>query len=162
MATRDLPPGTVIGRLPTQRVLTSRDARRSPVGQLLARWERQGATGALPARWYLYVFIASEAAKGAQSAWAPYLQTAPATFDDPLWFDDDERRLLEGSNLALVLAQDEADLRRLYDACFPAVYESFADADAVAPRDTVTWDGIRWARSLYLSRCFPGTSVAVG
>ena len=35
------------------------------------------------------LLVAVEAAKGAASAWAPYLAALPESYTDPLWWDDE-------------------------------------------------------------------------
>lgn len=37
----------------------------------------------------LVLLVAVEAAKGAQSAWGPYLAALPKSYTDPLWWDDE-------------------------------------------------------------------------
>ena len=37
----------------------------------------------------LVLLVAVEAAKGAASAWAPYLAALPESYTDPLWWDDE-------------------------------------------------------------------------
>jgi len=111
-----------------------------------------------PSRWYLYLFVAAERAKGAASAWAPYLASAPHTFDDPLWFTPAERALLKGTNLDAALVLDERQLETLYSATFPGIYEAgLAEATTLFPLAAFSRKHVQWARSLYSSRCFPRT-----
>ena len=114
----------------------------------------------LPSRWYLYLFMVAEAAKGARSHWAPYFATSPTHFDDPLWFTPAQRRLLEGSNLEAALQLDEAMLSTCYAACFPGLHAWAPEAaQTLFPADVFALDRVRWARSLYASRCFPGNAA---
>jgi hypothetical protein len=112
---------------------------------------------ALPRRWYLYVFLCVEAARGSASPWAPYLATAPAVYDDPVWYGPRQRRLLRGTPLATARTRDVGLLVSTHRAIFPSLYALEGAAD-IAPPASCTLARLRWARSLYLTRCFPGPS----
>jgi len=152
--------GTTVAAASLRRVVPCHSAKRAqaPVGSTAAlvadpQW------APFPSRWYLYLFVAAERAKGAASAWAPYLASAPPAFDDPLWFTPAERALLKGTNLDAALALDERQLETLYAATFPGIYEAgLAEAATLFPPGAFSREHVRWARSLYSSRCFPRTT----
>lgn len=47
----------------------------------------------------LCFFLCKEQLKGENSFWWPYLKVLPETFDTPLYFDEEDKKFLEGCNL---------------------------------------------------------------
>ncbi|WIA11094.1 hypothetical protein OEZ85_011239 [Tetradesmus obliquus] len=58
---------------------------------------RELGPGVCDSRSLLVLLLVVERAKGAASAWAPYIDMLPQQYDDPFWWSPDELALLQGS-----------------------------------------------------------------
>ncbi|KAK9464437.1 hypothetical protein V1512DRAFT_255412 [Lipomyces arxii] len=98
------------------------------------------------------LFLSYQKVLGHNSAWAPYIRVLPDTFDTPLYFDEDDMKLLEGTNM-----YGEVELRR------QAWMEEWQDAVKSLPENLdktqFTWDLYLWASTVLTSRSFPSALV---
>lgn len=91
LATRDLPAKHRLFTVPASAALTTRTCTHAP--EIAAA----GLTG-----WTaLAVALTLETALGAKSRWKPYLDMLPATLDLPMFWSDDELRMLAGTGVDL-------------------------------------------------------------
>ena len=69
--------------------------------------------GPLDDRDRLCLLLMIERARGARSKWAPYIDSLPRRYDDPLWWGAEARLLLEGSRAGAAADAAERALERL-------------------------------------------------
>ncbi|XP_035825655.1 SET domain-containing protein 4 [Aplysia californica] len=146
-------PGDTIVSIPAECLITTDTVLASPVGALIQRRRLQFTPQQL-----LSMFLIFERQKGAQSKWAPYLDTLPTTYGTPLYFSRSELSLLVSS----VQEMAESSCRRFRSACEKIMSFVKGDMSGQLPIFTVT--DLRWAwsavntRSVYL-RTHPHPAV---
>ncbi|CCX10593.1 hypothetical protein FPQ18DRAFT_6260 [Pyronema domesticum] len=98
----------------------------------------------------LCFFVSKEVLKGEKSFWAPYLSVLPKEFNTPLYFSEEDKQYLIGTNLA----GNEVEQRR---AAWKAEWESGLEALKKLRESTegYTWELFLWASTVFTSRSFP-------
>jgi hypothetical protein len=82
----------------------------------------------------LCLFVCKEVLKGEKSFWAPYLSVLPKEFHTPLYFSEEDKQYLVGTNLA----GNEVEQRR---AAWKAEWESGLQALKILGEST---EGYTW------------------
>jgi len=111
-------------------MLTVDVAMESSIGrQLTQRWPNDTSRHA-----YLAAYLLTEAAKGSESAWWPYLQSLPAsTAHLASAWSEEELQWLQGTEALEIARENQQDIRNSYEQAralpsFPFTYESYAHA----------------------------------
>jgi hypothetical protein len=82
-----------------------------------------------------------------------YLQSLPAEYDDPAWWDEDEvKTLLFGTNLMEGAMLRRAWLKRIYTALVPELIHEHPE---MFSKSVYTYENFLWAHSAFSSRGFP-------
>mmetsp|Transcript_17086 Transcript_17086/g.48101 ORF Transcript_17086/g.48101 Transcript_17086/m.48101 type:complete len:421 (+) Transcript_17086:145-1407(+) len=84
--------------------------------------------------------------------WDPYIRHLPATFHDPLHWNEEELSNLRGTNLASAFPSYRARVKAHYDAAFTAVH---THNPTVWSKLEVTWERWLWGWSALHSRALP-------
>ena len=114
-ATTDIECSEVYASIPLHMVLTCAAAEASPTGQAALSLNKAGEPITIPSRVVLYLFMISQRANQ-RGYWGPYLRSLPRSYDDPLWWSDEELAMLKGTNLEATVPHILAMLRASYDA----------------------------------------------
>jgi hypothetical protein len=151
-ASEDIPVSGLICRIPAKLMMTDARAAATTVGKLV---QKQGASNSSA----LYVWLVAQrfcAGRGAEDiegepwdgmqpegGWQPYIDVLPRTYEDPMWWSEEEKQsLLAGTPLMVTLQTRDSILRHDYDKLFPSLCESHAD---LFPADVFHWKNFLWA-----------------
>ena len=143
-ALHKIPAGQTVLSVPYSHMLTLDQAKESTIGrQLTQRWDNETSRHA-----YIAAYVLSEAARGNDGDWWPYLQSLPASTNHlaSAW-SDDELQWLKGTE-ALRIAREQQQM----------VQEAYDQARAL-PSFTFTFDSYAHARRLIFSRLFSYTAA---
>eukprot|EP00760_Papus_ankaliazontas_P012236 PhM_4_TR15228/c0_g1_i1/m.48140/K19199/SETD3; histone-lysine N-methyltransferase SETD3 len=144
-ATRRIAPEEVYLRIPLDLIISVSTAHASPaVGPVLRQHFAQQPQVALA------VYLLHERfVSGASSFWAPYISLLPTSHDTPLFFDDADLALLDGTNFRRKVLDD----RWRYRSEYRTVQSTFDSRAAhVFPADVLTLDNYMWAVGILNTR----------
>ncbi|THY13284.1 SET domain-containing protein [Aureobasidium pullulans] len=91
-----------------------------------------------------------------QSFWKPYLDILPSPeqgFETPIFYDDEDRKWLEGTDLHPTLLGREAAWKKYWEDGVQVLKSAGVDTT------NYTWELFRWAATVYSSRSFNGLTV---
>ncbi|KAK9827954.1 hypothetical protein WJX81_000191 [Elliptochloris bilobata] len=159
VAAEDVEPGCCILRVPQRLLLHEGTAYADAEFGAAFRALRSEAGPALDRRMALVLLLLVERARGAASAWAPFIRILPASYDDPTWWPEDDLALVEGTRLGAAAAHHRGALAQLAawrDRLLHLRRE--LGGGELPPGDAWAWaagaDAVRWARSAVWSRAF--------
>ncbi|CAO3643652.1 unnamed protein product [Cunninghamella blakesleeana] len=97
-------------------------------------------------RMVMSLYIAHQKAIGS-SFYAPYLNILPTVIKTPFFFNEDELKYLENTNLAISVRERLQNIKSDYDNLLNHLQEDV--------KKLVTWESFLWAYSVLSSRSFP-------
>ena len=167
-STRDLRVGDVLAHVPASAILCVATALRSRLGKAVATHlgvHLDGAAleqrGGVPARAALQLYLVAcrhHHGDDLPRAHKAYAKSLPPVIPLPVtWPEQQRRQLLAGTDLERRVAQTLGELRRQYDACFPALT---AAEPALFPAAVFTWPAFLWAHTVLSSRAFPASCLS--
>lgn len=138
MATADISSETKLVAVTRDLFLSSAMLNRTALAEPLA------AISGLTPQYKLALVLLTEAAKGPASFWHPYIDTLPAVYDTPIYWDAEEMSELKGSNLLPLTQARQQQLKANYDQVFGYVFENFP---AAVDKSVFTYERFQWAIS---------------
>jgi hypothetical protein len=106
--------------------------------------------GRLSEREVVMLFLLVERARGAVSAWAPYLAALPATPPTPLCWRADELAALKGTTLAEAVAAQRRGVAAAWQRMAPLAAQAAAAAGVAS--HTLSDADLAWATGIFWSR----------
>ncbi|KAI9101939.1 hypothetical protein DFS34DRAFT_437262 [Phlyctochytrium arcticum] len=160
-----IPANENIALIPPQLVMSEETAEASIVGQVLKKHFAQHPESLktlsqdnrdpyAPGLVILSAFIVHEKFENEGSFWSPYLNVLPKSYDLPIWWSDDELKLLSGTNLLHTVSER----RKVLERGFSLLQDVCAN---LFPSGSLTWTNFLWAYSAISSRAFPKTKAIV-
>eukprot|EP01029_Cantina_marsupialis_P002101 TRINITY_DN1191_c0_g1_i1.p1 TRINITY_DN1191_c0_g1~~TRINITY_DN1191_c0_g1_i1.p1 ORF type:complete len:717 (+),score=170.75 TRINITY_DN1191_c0_g1_i1:39-2189(+) len=133
--------------IPLNLVLTEDVAIASPLGQAIKKlnltWDEIG-------RYTMYVFMIHQ--KFCGGFYQTYLKSIPDRYTDPIWWSEEQRQAIKGSNLYLAVRNRQKHFKKVYKSFFPALFDSHPE---IFDKDVFTYENFIWAHSAFASRGFP-------
>ncbi|KAJ4459863.1 putative histone-lysine N-methyltransferase SETD3 [Paratrimastix pyriformis] len=162
-AAADIPADSVLVSVPRKLILSHLHAQQylDPIfKQEMAAVQTWRASGVL-----FYTFLVNERYNrehplypndaGNDSFFGPYLRVLPSEYATPLWWTEEERGLLTGTNLAPAVEEFQSQLRAAYNNVRKALDKS----DPTGLLAHMTWERFLWAHTACTSRQFPAYLV---
>ncbi|XXQ38102.1 SET domain-containing protein [Plasmodiophora brassicae] len=149
--TKAIEAGETVVDVPSNLILTGPKSRQSLVGQHLVKMKA-------PPRTIMHLWLIAERHVH-DSFFGPYLRSLPTTYSDPMWWDDEDRALLSGTNMFSAVQTREREIEEELEQY--AVPLSGMHPD-VFPSELCTRAHLLWARSTLTSRGFPARLVPAG
>jgi histone-lysine N-methyltransferase SETD3 len=108
-----------------------------------------------PKHSFLSTFLLQEKKK-ADSFWRPYIDLLPSDYNSfPVFFDDADLKMLEGSPFLEQVKEKKSDLKKDYDAILNVKYQQARSSNKVAPEfGQYSFHEFCWARMTASSRIF--------
>ncbi|KAG0168983.1 hypothetical protein DFQ28_005287 [Apophysomyces sp. BC1034] len=98
------------------------------------------------------LFLVHEKLAGDGSFYAPYLNVLPEKIMTPFFYNEDDMRYLENTNLATATGERKK-------AVFEAFQQVLGRLSNDIKREQITWDNFLWAYTVLTSRAFPYTLI---
>lgn len=154
VATCDIDMGEPILSISPAMQLTVSSASKSPQGQTLIQYSKQNQRP-VSARCLIYATLIAAKFDRAHH-WHEYATLLPQKHSDPLWWSDEDLKLLQGTQLAHDVPVHLTKLRSLYNEYFPIISQIHP---SIFPPNLFTFQNFLWARSCLTSRCFHEDSL---
>ncbi|KAI5254280.1 SET domain-containing protein [Aureobasidium subglaciale] len=103
-----------------------------------------------------FFYLMAQWLKKDKSFWKPYLDILPTPeqgFETPIFYDEEDRKWLEGTDLHPTLLGREAAWKRYWEDGVQVMKSAGMDVTEY------TWELFRWAATVYSSRSFNGLTV---
>ncbi len=122
-AARNIKAGEEILYVPKDQIITLEMAMDSPIGKkMMHHGLRQSLLS--PKHSFLTTFILQEEERGAESFFHPFIDVLPKSFENfPIFFDDEEKKELEGSPFLKQVEEKIEDVKTDYDSICDKVPE---------------------------------------
>jgi hypothetical protein len=156
-AREDIAKDGLICRIPTKLIMTEARACRTRLGELV--WKQGGNKFAALCVWLIAQrFCAGRGADDnpgepwesmqPQGGWKPYIDVLPLRYEDPMWWNEDERQsLLAGTPLMVDVEQRKSLLRTIFHKLFPTLSEKHSD---LFPAEFYNWENFLWAVCMHV------------
>ncbi|XP_063040026.1 actin-histidine N-methyltransferase [Engraulis encrasicolus] len=145
-ATKDIKAEELFLWIPRKMLMTVESAKNSVLSGLYSQDRILQAMGNVTLALHLLCERATPS-----SPWLPYIRTLPASYDTPLYFQEEEaRHLLATQAIADVLSQYKNTARQY--AYFYKVIQTHPNASKLPLKDAFTFDDYRWAVSSVMTR----------
>ncbi|GJN34030.1 hypothetical protein PR202_gb22663 [Eleusine coracana subsp. coracana] len=144
VAARDLPRGEVVAEVPKKLWMDADAVAASDIG-------RACASGDLRPWVAVALLLLREAARGADSPWAPYLAILPRQTDSTIFWSEEELLEIQGTQLL----STTMGVKDYVQSEFDSVEAEIINANKDLFPDTVTYDDFLWAFGVLRSRVFP-------
>ncbi|XP_061741811.1 actin-histidine N-methyltransferase [Nerophis ophidion] len=145
-ATRDIKAEEMFLCIPRKMLMTVESAQNSILGPLLRQDRILKAMGNVS----LALHLLCERADSA-SFWLPYIRSLPQDYSTPLYYQQDEVRLLLGTQAIQDVLSQFRNTARQY-AYFYRLFQTHAAATGLPLKDSFTFDDYRWAVSSVMTR----------
>ncbi|RHZ26093.1 hypothetical protein DYB37_006236 [Aphanomyces astaci] len=99
----------------------------------------------------LALHLMYEKHKGVASFWAPFIRSLPATFDTPIFWNDDQFAALQGTNVSLLAAMMKQQIVADYTSVHSPLFQKYS---ALFRTPSPTMQEYKWALSVIWSRAF--------
>jgi hypothetical protein len=150
----ELPPDTIFGSLPIPLILRESYVLSLPhINTLLEILKATSGITDENARIFAFLYYMMESKFiSANSFYGPYLRSLPSSYGDPLWWTEEERHELEGTNLGNALSEEERKLKN----AFKVIKATSICKKSEKNLDVAfSYSDFLWARSAFMSRRFP-------
>ncbi|GJM98828.1 hypothetical protein PR202_ga15870 [Eleusine coracana subsp. coracana] len=144
VAARDLPRGEVVAEVPKKLWMDADAVAASDIG-------RACAGGDLRPWVAVALLLLREAARGADSPWAPYLAILPRQTDSTIFWSEEELLEIQGTQLL----STTMGVKDYVQSEFDSVEAKIINANKDLFPDTITYDDFLWAFGVLRSRVFP-------
>ncbi|KAF2261615.1 SET domain-containing protein [Lojkania enalia] len=114
--------------------------------------------GQVPSHVLSYLFLIEQTKIGHRSRWAPYISCLPGPKDmtTPIWFDDEDFKILEGTNLRKAAAERLGTLERELDSAKEIMHGlGWSDVE----KDKYDLTSFKWAATIMTSRTFTSSKI---
>ncbi|CAL9687118.1 unnamed protein product [Knipowitschia caucasica] len=145
-ATKDIKAEELFLWIPRKMLMTVESAQSSILGHLYGQDRIMQAMGNVTLALHLLCERCTPT-----SHWLPYIRSLPSDYDTPLYFQQDEVQLLQGTQaIADVLSQYKNTARQY--AYFYKLMQTHPAASKLPLKDSFTFDDYRWAVSSVMTR----------
>ncbi|KAL1297291.1 hypothetical protein AAFC00_004846 [Neodothiora populina] len=147
----DVAPGTHVLTVPHHLAISNLNAQVDDAFPVFRSHAKQFTVEALT-----FFYLCAQYINIETSFWRPYLESLPSPasgYDTPLWFADDDRKWLEGTDLQPTSLAREAVWRTYWQDGIKILESEGIDVDPY------TWDLFKWAATVYTSRSFNSQTV---
>ncbi|XP_033123935.1 actin-histidine N-methyltransferase-like [Anneissia japonica] len=145
-ATTEIKEDDVFLSIPRKIMVTVETAKQSEIGKLA---ETDPILKSMP-NVLLAIHILNEKYKE-DSFWKPYFDCLPHSYSVPLYFNEEELNLLQGSQAYSESMKQYKNIARQY-AYFNKLFHTSPDVADIPLKNTFTYDGYRWAVSTVMTR----------
>uniref|UniRef100_A0A1D1XHJ1 Putative ribulose-1,5 bisphosphate carboxylase/oxygenase large subunit N-methyltransferase, chloroplastic n=1 Tax=Anthurium amnicola TaxID=1678845 RepID=A0A1D1XHJ1_9ARAE len=102
-------------------------------------------------RFLMMLFLTVERLRRS-SPWKPYIDMLPSTFNNPLWFTEDELSELKGTALYRATLLQKTKLHVLFEEKVKGLVEEILHLDEVDGGSDVQFEDFLWANSIFWTR----------
>lgn len=145
-ATRLIKESELILSIPRKVMITSADARKSPLGPMI----KEDCILKVMPNIVLSLFVLCECHEVEKSVWAPYLKVLPSTYTTPLYASIEDLQKLKGSPSLSDVINQFRNVARQY-AYFFKLFQGLSNS-ANLPIKLFCYDDYRWAVSTVMTR----------
>lgn len=145
-ATKDLKEADPFLTIPRKVMMTTQTARNSVLGALIGEDKMLQAMPSI----VLALHLLCEK-KSPDSFWKPYIDVLPSSYSTPLYFTDDEIKLLKGSPVQSECYSQLKNIARQY-AYFYRLFQNLPATSKLPIKDSFTFNDYRWAVSTVMTR----------